>query len=161
MLATELRHETEHPDAPALPGTLSEVTGLVDAGDGVRFGDLVAALCPDPDTADQALTDLLATAVTLPDQPAEDTVAPLLAQWEPVIAAVTVAATTGHTPPELTDHLHRLNDTTDWAALVAALRRVLAGDRDRERLLAGLNKVDTAILTATLDRLSTDPGQDQ
>ena len=112
-LATELRHETEHPDASALPGTLSEVTGLVDAGDGVRFGDLVAALCPDPDTADQALTDLLATAVTLPDQPAEDTVAPLLAQWEPVIAAVTVAATTGHTPPELTDHLHRLNDTTD------------------------------------------------
>jgi len=37
---------------------------------------------------------------------------------------------------------------------------VLAGDRDRERLLAGLNKVDTAILTATLDRLPPHPGAD-
>ena len=47
-LAIELRHETEHPDTPALPTTVSEVTGLVDAGDGVRFGDLIAALCPTP-----------------------------------------------------------------------------------------------------------------
>jgi len=38
---------------------------------------------------------------------------------------------------------------------------VLVGDRDREQLLDGLDEVDTAILTATLDRLSTDPGQDQ
>jgi len=81
-LGTELRRETEHPDAPALPTTVSEVTGLVDAGDGVRFGELVAALCPDPDTADQALTDLLATAATLPDQPAEHTVDRHLTQWE-------------------------------------------------------------------------------
>jgi hypothetical protein len=29
MLAAELRRETEHPDAPALPTTVSEVTGLV------------------------------------------------------------------------------------------------------------------------------------
>jgi len=159
-LGTELRRETEHPDAPALPSTLSEVTGLVDAGDGVRFGELRTALCPDPGTTDQALTDLLATAAALPDQPAEDTVDRHLTQWEPVIAAVTAAATTGHTPTELTDHLDRLDDSTDWAALVAALRRVLAGDRDREQLLAGLDDVDTAILTATLDRLSTDHRQD-
>jgi len=159
-LATDLRRETEHPDAPALPATLAEVTGLVDAGDGIRFGELRTALCPDPDTADQALTDLLATAATLPDQPAEDMLAPLLAEWEPVIAAVTAAVTTGHTPTELTDRLDRLDDSTDWAALVAALRRVLAGDRDREQLLAGLDDIDTAILTATLDRLATDHGQD-
>ncbi|MBA2696831.1 MAG: AAA family ATPase, partial [Actinobacteria bacterium] len=76
MLAAELRRETEHPNAPTLPTTLAEVTGLVDAGDGVRFGDLVAALRPDTDTADQALTDLLATAATLSDQPAENTAAP-------------------------------------------------------------------------------------
>jgi len=40
------------------------------------------------------------------------------------------------------------------------LRRVLVGDRDREQLIDGLDDVDTAILTATLDRLSTDHGQD-
>jgi len=50
---------------------LLEVIRLVDAGDGVHFGDLVATLCPDLDTADQALANLLATAATLPDKPAE------------------------------------------------------------------------------------------
>ena len=160
-LGTELRRETEHPDAPALPTTVFEVTGLVDACDGVRFGDLVAALCPDPDTADQALTDLLlATATTLPDQPAEHTVDRHLTQWEPVIAAVTAAATTGHTPTDLAEDLNQLGDSTDWAALVAALHRVLAGERDREQLLDGLDDIDTAILTATLDRLPPDAGQD-
>lgn len=34
--------------------------------------------------------------------------------------------------------------TTDWAALVTALRRVLAGDRGREFLLAGLDDIGTA-----------------
>ena len=160
VLATELRHETEHPDAPALPTTVSEVTGLVDAGDGVRFGELRTALCPDPDTTDQALTDLLATAAALPDQPAEHTVGGHLTQWEPVVAAVAAAATTGQTPPELADGLNQIGDNTDWAALAAALRRVLAGDRDREQLLAGLDDVDTAILAATLDRLPPDLGQD-
>ncbi|MGH3853030.1 MAG: hypothetical protein ACRDR6_05940 [Pseudonocardiaceae bacterium] len=64
-LAEELRCDTGTPDAPVLPTTLSDVIRLVDAGDGVHFGNLIAALCPDPDTADQALADLLATATTL------------------------------------------------------------------------------------------------
>ncbi len=64
-LAYELLRDTDAPDAPVLPTTLSEVTRLVDAGDGVHFGNLIATLCPDPDTADQALADLLATATTL------------------------------------------------------------------------------------------------
>lgn len=34
----------------------------------------------------------------------------------------------------------------------------LAGERDREHLLAGLDKIDTPILTATLGRLPTDLG---
>ncbi|MGH3814068.1 MAG: hypothetical protein ACRDUV_16720, partial [Pseudonocardiaceae bacterium] len=86
VLADELRRATDTPDAPAPPTTLSEIIRLVDAGDGIRFGDLVAALCPDRDTADRALVDLLATAATL-DQ---------------------------------------LGATTNWAAPVAALRRMLA-----------------------------------
>jgi len=159
VLTDELSGNTHTPDAPVLPTTLPEVIGLVDAGDGVRFGDLAAALCPDPDTADQALTDLL-TAAAMPDQPAEHTVPCYLAQWKPVIAAVAAAATTGHTPTDLAESLNQLGDSADWAALVAALGRVLAGDRDREQLLDGLDEVGTAILTATLDRLSTDHGQD-
>jgi len=160
LLAVDLRRDPHGPDVLTLPTTLLEVIRLVDAGDGVHFGDLVTALCPDPDTADQALTDLLATAAALPDQPAEHTVDRHLTQWEPVIAAVTAAATTGHTPTDLAEDLNQLGDSTGWAALVAALHRVLAGDRDREQLLDGLDDVDTAILTATLDRLPPDAGQD-
>ncbi|MGH3944665.1 MAG: hypothetical protein ACRDSI_06425 [Pseudonocardiaceae bacterium] len=73
VLASELRSDTCGPDAPALPvtqllpTTLAEVTRLVDASDGVRFGDLVVALCPDPATAEHALADLLATAAISAD----------------------------------------------------------------------------------------------
>ncbi len=155
VLAHELRGDADRPDAPALPAALPDVIRLVDAGDGIHFGDLVAALCSDPDAADQALADLLATAATLPDGIDHD-----LSKWEPVVTAVVAAATSGHTPTELADHLDERGATTDWAALVAALRRVLAGDRDREHLLAGLDDIDTAIVTAVLDRLPTSPGQD-
>jgi hypothetical protein len=41
----------------------------------------------------------------------------------------------------------------DWAALVAVLRRILAGERD-ESLLDGLDPIDTAIAGETLTRLA-------
>jgi hypothetical protein len=63
-------------------------------------------------------------------------------------------ATTGNTPTELTG-LPEDIATANWVALVTALRRVLGGDRDRERLLAGLDNIGTAIL----DRLSTHRGR--
>ncbi|MGH3899786.1 MAG: hypothetical protein ACRDTA_16385 [Pseudonocardiaceae bacterium] len=144
-LAIELSSDTEDLDAPALPMTLREITRLVDAGDGVRFGDLVTTLCPDPKIADNTLLALLATAA--------------LTRWEPVITAVVAAATTGHIPAELTDDLDELGATPDWAVLAAALHRVLTGDRDREQLFAGLDDAATVILTTVLDRLPTSPGE--
>lgn len=60
VLASELRSDT--PDAPALPATMPEITRLVDADDGIRFGALLVTLCPDPATAERALAELLATA---------------------------------------------------------------------------------------------------
>jgi hypothetical protein len=68
VLASELHNDTSNPDAPALPTTLSEVTRLVDIDDGVRFSNLVAALCPDPATAEHALANLLTTAAISADQ---------------------------------------------------------------------------------------------
>lgn len=62
MLAGELRRGS---DTPALPATLADVTHLLDADDGIRFGDLLLTLCPDPAIAEHALTDLL-TAATIP-----------------------------------------------------------------------------------------------
>ncbi|MGH3915202.1 MAG: hypothetical protein ACRDTC_17620 [Pseudonocardiaceae bacterium] len=147
---------------PILPTTLTEITRLVDAGDGVHFGNLVVALCPDPLVAEHALADLLVSAATFADQQADAVpvnTAHLLAAWGPIITAVGATAGSGAIPVELTDLLDEVA-TTDWAALVTALRRVLAGDRGRERLLAGLDKIGTAILTATLDQLSSRPGKE-
>jgi hypothetical protein len=62
-------------------------------------------------------------------------------------------------PTELADGLDELGARTDWAALGVALHRVLAGDRNREQLLAGLDDIETAILTTVLDRLN-DLGQE-
>ncbi|MGH4000031.1 MAG: hypothetical protein ACRDTJ_21510, partial [Pseudonocardiaceae bacterium] len=73
-LASEFRSDTRGPDAPAvpatpvLPTTLAEVIRVVDAGNGVRFGNLVAALCPDLATAERALADLVTTAAIAADQ---------------------------------------------------------------------------------------------
>jgi len=62
VLSSELGTDLSDPDTPALPTTLPEVTRLVDADDGVRFGALLLTLCPDPTTAEHALTDVLTTA---------------------------------------------------------------------------------------------------
>lgn len=154
-LARELRGDADRPDAAVLPMTVPGIIGLVDAGEGVHLGPLLAALCPDPDTASHALAELLAAAATLPD----DGIDRLLADWDPLITAIATAATNGHTPAELTSTLDELSATTDWAALSTALRQVLAGHRDRAQLLTGLDDIDTTILTTVLDRLPTSPAQ--
>lgn len=61
-LGAELRSVTSGREAPALPATLREVIRLVDVHDGISFGNLVAAVCPDPATAEHALADLLSQA---------------------------------------------------------------------------------------------------
>ena len=76
---------------------------------------------------------------------------------EPVIAAVVATANgtldaDAHT--ELDSFLTDTEADPDWAALVGVLRRIIAGDRDTDQLLAGLDPVDTAITTRILDALT-------
>ncbi|HET9255291.1 MAG TPA: AAA family ATPase [Pseudonocardiaceae bacterium] len=75
LAAAVLNHlsgDTDKPTRPLgalpLPTTLSELTRLVEAHDGVRFGHLLSSLCPDPATAGQALTEILTTVATTPGQ---------------------------------------------------------------------------------------------
>jgi hypothetical protein len=71
-----------------------------------------------------------------------------------VIAAIAAASQTGEEPPaELAEFLDEQANQPDWAALVAVLRRILAGERDEAALLTGLDPVDTAIASETLGRL--------
>src|SRR5207245_165359 len=111
-----------------------------------------------------ALDEILHTARTLPADQAFD-IQPHLDRWEARLAAI-VAATAGDQPAqqEVTEFLDGLADDSDWAALAGVLRRVLDGERDPEALLAGLDAVDTAIVTRLLDalagRIELSPGTD-
>ncbi|MGH3808288.1 MAG: hypothetical protein ACRDRU_17025 [Pseudonocardiaceae bacterium] len=68
VLASEVRSDINSPHAPTLPTTLPEITRLVDADNGIRFGTLLVTLCPDPTTAERVLTELLFTATTSAQQ---------------------------------------------------------------------------------------------
>jgi hypothetical protein len=68
VLANELRNHTTHPNTPELPTTLPDITRLLDATNGIHLGDLLTALCPDPTTAEHALTHLLTTATNSANQ---------------------------------------------------------------------------------------------
>ncbi|MGH4006995.1 MAG: hypothetical protein ACRDTH_02285 [Pseudonocardiaceae bacterium] len=67
-LASELRNDTSGPNTPALPTTLPEITRLLDADHEIHLGKLLAALCPDPTTAERTLANLLTTATISTDQ---------------------------------------------------------------------------------------------
>lgn len=82
-------------------------------------------------------------------------------QWEPLLALI-VAAVAGDEAAhrQVEEVLDRFADTDDWAALVRVLRRVLAGEREPSALLAGLDAIDTAIVTRLVARLRDGPGDD-
>jgi hypothetical protein len=148
-LAGELRAA----DRQDLPGTVPEVIAVAEQTEGVKLGELITALAPDPQDAAAALTQILDTAASITTGQ-DAAIQQQLQQWEPVIAD-TVAAAGGDRDaaaalgPELDD----LAERRDWAALVAVLRRILDGERG-EDLLDGLDSVDTAIASQVLVRLA-------
>ena len=149
VLASELREA----DRQHLPGTVPEVIAVAEQTEGVKLGEVIAALAPDPQDAAAALTQILDTAATMPTgQDAE--IQQQLQRWEPVIA-VTVAAAGGDrdAAAALAPTLDDLAESHDWAALVAVLRRILDGERG-EHLLDGLDPIDTAIAGQVLARLA-------
>src|SRR5450756_557135 len=78
-----------------------------------------------------------------------------LDQWEPVLAAILAAAGGDQAAlQQVEEVLDRYAAREDWAALAGVLRRVIAGDRDPETLLADLDPVATAIATRLLDALA-------
>lgn len=136
-----------------VPASVAALTEHVERVDGVRFGELVAALEPDAAAVQSALDRIIQTAR---DQPAEQAfdVAGHLERWRPIVDAVVAAAHSGQPMPEdLGQALDRLGRTEDWGALVGVLRRIMAGERDAAALLSGLDPVDTAIVTTVLEQL--------
>jgi hypothetical protein len=91
---------------------------------------LIRTLAPDPQTAEAALTDIIHTALNMPDEPTPD-LQVHLDQWKPHITAQVAAAggdqQTGTAVGELLD---QPAGTDDRDALASILRRILAGGRD-------------------------------
>lgn len=144
-------------DQAGLPGSVAELAARVDQVEGVRFTALIDRLAPDPQAAETALAEIIQAARELPAEQVYD-IQSQLQRWQPAIDEL-VAAVHGdeQAAADVDDLLDHLATTDDWQALAGALRQILAGERDREALLAGLHPVDTAIVRTTLDRLSDDP----
>jgi hypothetical protein len=153
-LARELRADN---GGAALPSTVAKVVAVAELAEGVRLGELLAALQPDPQVVEAVLAEILAAAAALPPEENEPDIASFLQAWEPVIAAIAAACQSGQeAPPELLQFLDERVKEPDWAALVAILRRVLDGERG-DSLLDGLDEIDAAIARETLDRLGQKP----
>jgi hypothetical protein len=151
VLAAELR---DGDPAARLPATVAQVVAAAELTEGVRLGALLAALQPDPQAVEEALAEILRAAAESPPREGEPDTAALLREWEPVIAAIAAVCQTGEQPPpQLAEFLDEGAKRPEWSALVAVLRRLLAGERDQSALLAGLDPVDTAIARETLRRL--------
>ncbi|SFN89001.1 hypothetical protein SAMN05660359_00452 [Geodermatophilus obscurus] len=137
----------------AVPATVEQVQATVEQVEGVHLAALIDALEPDPARQQATLDELLRTAHTIPADHAFE-VDEHLARWDPVCAAI-VAAIGGDEVArhQVNDFLEGVSATSEWAALIGMLRRVLAGERDPDVLLPGLDPIDTAIVTRLLDAL--------
>ncbi len=78
-------------------------------------------------------------------------------QWDGPIQA-TIAACNGdaHAAAQLGPFLDQMSQKDDWRALVAVLRRILAGERDPLALLPGLDGTDVIIAGDVLRGLGVD-----
>jgi hypothetical protein len=136
-----------------LPTSVDELAAQVERVEGVHFGRLVRALVPDPGEAEAALTEIVRVAHDLPDGQIYD-LQGHLDQWGPGITAMAAAVGGDKEAATATGQLlDQLAGTDDWGALADVLRRILAGERDAQALVVGLDPIDTAIVEATLDRL--------
>lgn len=89
------------------------------------------------------------------DQPPQE----LPEQWQQVIGAVVAAAHGDSTATQaLHPQLNELDTDPDWRALVGALRAILTGQRDPDRLLIGLDTTGSTILRAILAALAVPEG---
>jgi hypothetical protein len=139
-----------------LPATVPEVIEVAEQTEGVKLGELITVLAPNPAVLAAALTQIMETAASMPTgRDAE--VQQYLESWEPVIA-IAAAAAGGDRDAAATlgQILDQAAGHEGWAALIAVLRRIIDGERDAS-LLEGLDPVDTAIAGQVLARLAQPP----
>lgn len=87
-------------------------------------------------------------------------VARVRSEWQGVIRAM-VAASEGHeqAAAQLHAYFAEIEREPQWQQLTPVMRRILAGEREAQALLPGLDPVDTLIVRDTLDALATAAAQ--
>lgn len=140
----------------SLPSTVTRVVAVAERTEGVRLAALLAALQPDPAMVEAALAEILQAATALPPEDEPDP-ASFLEGWQPQVTAIAAACRPGQAAPqELLQFLDELAKSEVWSALVAVLRRILAGERSEPDLLTGIVEIDTAIVREILSRIHQD-----
>lgn len=88
---------------------------------------------------------------------AADEVQRIRQQWGPVVLAVATAAQGNQeVAEELGPFLDRMGQQPQWQGLLAVLHRILAGERDPQALLPGLDPTDTLIAGDVLQALGAE-----
>ncbi len=86
-----------------------------------------------------------------------DEIARVRKQWQPVIQAIIAAADWGDKyATQLEPFLNELERQDAWRPLAATFRRLLAGERDAEALLTGLDGVSGIVVGDVLRALGVD-----
>lgn len=81
-------------------------------------------------------------------------------QWQPVIQAIVPAADWGGKyATQIEPFLVELEKQAEWHPLGAAFRRIIAGERDVDALLAGLDEVSVIVVGDVLRALGVDVPQ--
>ena len=143
----------EFGDNVTVPTNVTDLCSQAARVPGVDLHRLLRELAPEQDMLQQTLQELIVRCVGLAAAPSAVDPANL-APWEPVIAAL-LAANGGDTQAAetLDAELDSYEDSADWGMLAAGLRRLRTGETGPE-LLAGLDEIDTAIMTRAVDALS-------
>ena len=138
--------------------SFAQVCDEVGAIEGVELARLLEGLPGPAGSGEEALAAVLALAAEVPAPTDQDRLQQVLEHWRPLIDGVVAAARGEAEAAQAVElELDELAASPDWATLVAALRLVVAGQRDPTELEAGLDDVDRAILAAVLARLGPEP----
>ncbi|WP_196255753.1 CHAT domain-containing protein [Micromonospora sp. WMMD558] len=141
----------------ALPADLAELISRVESVPGARFGAVLADLAPDPQRRATLVREVGEAVRALP---ADDSATAHLERWAPRIPVVVAAARGDRTAADaLQPLLDDLGGSVDWAVLAATIRRIIDGERDEERLLDGLDEIDSAIVRAILAAVAAPPAE--
>ncbi len=114
------------------------------------FAQLGASL----DTNSAAIVQAILVAVSQTPDPEEARLSKLIGEWRPIILTV-AAAYFGvqHAYTDLDGFLPQLEAQAQWQTLAQRIRLLVAGDSNRQRLLADLDTTDTVIMQAIFHAL--------